>query len=137
MTSTLFAVALLAAGQNATITGTLSGQIVMEGFIHLKMKPWVRRVITRLVAILPVFACLLIYGADTQRIEDLLIFTQVFLSIALPLSIIPLIVATNNKGIMGAPFVNTKLVNIIGWILTIILCLLNIYLIISTLTEIV
>lgn len=137
MTSTLFAVALLAAGQNATITGTLSGQIVMEGFIHLKMKPWVRRVITRLVAILPVFVCLLIYGADTQRIEDLLIFTQVFLSIALPLSIIPLIVATNNKGIMGAPFVNTKLVNIIGWILTIILCLLNIYLIISTLTEIV
>ncbi|MGV3223937.1 Nramp family divalent metal transporter [Staphylococcus hyicus] len=137
VTSTLFAVALLAAGQNATITGTLSGQIVMEGFIHLKMKPWVRRVITRLVAILPVFVCLLIYGADTQRIEDLLIFTQVFLSIALPLSIIPLIVATNNKGIMGAPFVNTKLVNIIGWILTIILCLLNIYLIISTLTEIV
>ncbi|MCO4328629.1 Nramp family divalent metal transporter [Staphylococcus hyicus] len=137
VTSTLFAVALLAAGQNSTITGTLSGQIVMEGFIHLKMKPWLRRVITRLIAILPVFICLLVYGANTQRIEDLLIFTQVFLSIALPLSIIPLILATNNKAIMGDKFVNTKFVNMIGWVLTIILSVLNIYLIISTIMEIV
>lgn len=137
VTSTLFAVALLAAGQNSTITGTLSGQIVMEGFIHLKMKPWVRRVLTRLIAILPVFLCLVVYGADTQKIEDLLVFTQVFLSIALPLSIIPLILATNNKSIMGDAFVNSKRVNIIGWLLTIILCILNVYLIISTIMEMV
>ncbi|PTG19524.1 Nramp family divalent metal transporter [Staphylococcus chromogenes] len=135
VTSTLFAVALLAAGQNSTITGTLSGQIVMEGFIHLKMQPWVRRVVTRLLAILPVFFCLLIYGANAQKIEDLLVFTQVFLSLALPLSMIPLILATNNKTIMGDAFINTRWVNIVGWLLTLILCILNIYLIISTLME--
>lgn len=135
VTSTLFAVALLAAGQNSTITGTLSGQIVMEGFIHLKMQPWVRRVVTRLLAILPVFFCLLIYGANAQKIEDLLVFTQVFLSLALPLSMIPLILATNNKTIMGDAFINTRWVDIVGWLLTLILCILNIYLIISTLME--
>lgn len=135
VTSTLFAVALLAAGQNSTITGTLSGQIVMEGFIHLKMQPWVRRVVTRLLAILPVFFCLLIYGANAQKIEDLLVFTQVFLSLALPLSMIPLILATNNKTIMGDAFINTRWVNIVGWLLTLVLCILNIYLIISTLME--
>ncbi|MDT0693390.1 Nramp family divalent metal transporter [Staphylococcus chromogenes] len=135
VTSTLFAVALLAAGQNSTITGTLSGQIVMEGFIHLKMQPWIRRIVTRLLAILPVFFCLLIYGSNAQKIEDLLVFTQVFLSLALPLSMIPLILATNNKTIMGEAFINKRWVNIIGWLLTLVLCILNIYLIISTLME--
>lgn len=76
--STLFAIALLASGQNSTITGTLSGQIVMEGFLNIKIPQWARRLVTRLIAVIPVFICLWLYGSSTSKIEDLLIFTQVF-----------------------------------------------------------
>ncbi|GGI42581.1 Nramp family divalent metal transporter [Mammaliicoccus stepanovicii] len=133
--STLFAVALLASGQNSTITGTLSGQIVMEGFLKIKLKPWVRRLATRLIAVIPVFICLWFYGSSESKIEDMLIFTQVFLSLALPFSIIPLILATNNPKIMGEQFTNKLWVNIISWILAIVLSVLNIYLIIETIKE--
>ncbi|MCU7556156.1 Nramp family divalent metal transporter [Macrococcus capreoli] len=133
--STLFAVALLASGQNSTITGTLSGQIVMEGFIHLQVKPWIRRFVTRLIAVTPVFICLWIYRSSPMQIEELLIFTQVFLSIALPLSIIPLLLATNNKAIMGDAFINPKWVSITAWLLTIILCVLNVFLIYQTIAT--
>ncbi|WP_414050632.1 Nramp family divalent metal transporter [Macrococcus animalis] len=133
--ATLFAIALLASGQNSTITGTLSGQIVMEGFIHLKIRPWIRRLITRLVAVIPVFVCLYIYGSSTQKVEEMLIFTQVFLSVALPLSIIPLILATNDEQIMGKDFINTRRTHIIAWITTVVLCILNIYLIVQTFIE--
>ena len=97
MLSILFAIALLASGQNSTITGTLSGQIVMEGFIHLKMPLWARRVLTRLLAIVPVIICVIIYGGSETAVEDLLLYTQVFLSIALPVSIIPLTMYTSDK----------------------------------------
>lgn len=133
--STLFAIALLASGQNSTITGTLSGQIVMEGFLNIKIPQWARRLVTRLIAVIPVFICLWLYGSSTSKIEDLLIFTQVFLSIALPFSIIPLTLATNNPKIMGKEFTNKTWINIIAWILTIILSILNIYLIIETFNE--
>ncbi|MEB6248187.1 Nramp family divalent metal transporter [Mammaliicoccus sciuri] len=133
--STLFAIALLASGQNSTITGTLSGQIVMEGFLKIKLKPWVRRIITRVIAVIPVFLCLWLYGSSDTKIEDLLIFTQVFLSLALPFSIIPLIMATSNPKIMGKQFVNKRWVNIISWILAVVLSVLNIYLIVETISE--
>ncbi|RIO19063.1 divalent metal cation transporter [Mammaliicoccus sciuri] len=133
--STLFAIALLASGQNSTITGTLSGQIVMEGFLKIKLKPWVRRIITRVIAVIPVCLCLWLYGSSDTKIEDLLIFTQVFLSLALPFSIIPLIMATSNPNIMGKQFVNKRWVNIISWILAVVLSVLNIYLIVETISE--
>ncbi|WP_145115075.1 Nramp family divalent metal transporter [Staphylococcus argensis] len=132
--STLFAVALLASGQNSTITGTIAGQIVMEGFIHLRLPNWARRLITRGLAILPIILCLIIYKGSESKMEELLVFSQVFLSIALPFSLIPLQLATNNSKMMGR-FKNKMWVNIISWALIIILSILNIYLIIETFQE--
>lgn len=130
--SILFAIALLASGQNSTITGTLSGQIVMEGFIHLKIPMWLRRMLTRVIAVLPVIICLLIFGDSEQAIESLLIYTQVFLSIALPISIIPLTLYTSDKTLMGE-FVIKSWMKILAWICSVLLIILNFWLIISTL----
>ena len=113
--STLFAVALLASGQNATITGTLTGQIVMEGFIHLRLPMWLRRVITRGLAVIPVIICIYLWGDREDVVESLLIYTQVFLSIALPFS-------------MGV-FVNSQLTIILGTVSTVALVILNLQLI--------
>lgn len=132
--STLFAVALLASGQNSTITGTLAGQIVMEGFLKLSIPNWRRRLITRGLAVIPVLVSLVIFHGNEAKIEQLLVFSQVFLSIALPFSLIPLQLATSNKHIMG-PFYNKTWINICSWSLIVILSLLNIYLIIETLEE--
>ncbi|WP_414042242.1 divalent metal cation transporter [Macrococcus sp. EM39E] len=88
-----------------------------------------------MIAVIPVFVCLYIYGSSTQKVEEMLIFTQVFLSVALPLSIIPLILATNDEQIMGNDFINTRRTNIIAWITTVVLCILNIYLILQTFLE--
>ncbi|RIM49447.1 Nramp family divalent metal transporter, partial [Staphylococcus capitis] len=117
--STLFAVALLASGQNSTITGTLAGQIVMEGFLRLSIPNWLRRLITRALAVIPVIICLIIFKGNSEKIEQLLVFSQVFLSIALPFSLIPLQLATSNKKLMG-PFINKTWVNIISWTLIVI-----------------
>lgn len=132
--STLFAVALLASGQNSTITGTLAGQIVMEGFLRLRIPNWLRRLITRSLAVIPVIICLIIFNGNAAKIEQLLVFSQVFLSIALPFSLIPLQLATSNKKLMG-PFINKTWVNIISWSFIIILSILNVYLIIQTFQE--
>ena len=132
--STLFAVALLASGQNSTITGTLAGQIVMEGFLRLRIPNWLRRLITRSLAVIPVIICLIIFNGNAAKIEQLLVFSQAFLSIALPFSLIPLQLATSNKKLMG-PFINKTWVNIISWSLIIILSILNVYLIIQTFQE--
>ena len=129
--SMLFAIALLASGQNSTITGTLSGQIVMEGFIHLRLPMWVRRMLTRVIAVMPVVICLIIFGDSEQAIESLLIYTQVFLSIALPISIIPLTLYTSDKKLMGE-FAIKPWMKILAWICTVILIILNFWLIIST-----
>lgn len=91
----LFAVALIAAGQSSTVTGTLAGQIVMEGYLDLRINPWLRRVITRLVAILP--AMITIFVAGEEKVTDLLILSQVILSIQLAFAVIPLIFAVSNK----------------------------------------
>ena len=126
--STLFAVALLASGQNATITGTLTGQIVMEGFIHLRLPMWLRRVITRGLAVIPVIICIYLWGDREDVVESLLIYTQVFLSIALPFSMIPLLLMTSSKKIMGV-FVNSQLTIILGIVSTVALVILNLQLI--------
>lgn len=135
MLSTLFAIALLASGQNSTITGTLSGQIVMEGFIHLRMPLWLRRVVTRLIAIVPVIICVILYGGRESAVEDLLLYTQVFLSIALPVSIIPLTIYTSDKKLMGR-FANPKWVKLLAWVIAILLTGLNLFLIYGTLSGI-
>ena len=132
--STLFAVALLASGQNSTITGTMAGQIVMEGFINLKIPNWARRLITRGIAILPIIICLIVFKSNTEKVEQLLVFSQVFLSIALPFSLVPLQLATNDKKLMGI-FKNKRWVNIISWCLIVILSILNVYLIVQTFQE--
>lgn len=132
--ATLFAVALLASGQNATITGTLTGQIVMEGFINLSVPLWVRRIISRGLAITPVILCIYIWGDRENIVENLLVYTQVFLSIALPISMIPLILLTSNKHKMG-DFVNSKLTMIVGWVATTVLIILNVELIYETIQS--
>ncbi|MCL9780697.1 Nramp family divalent metal transporter [Vibrio sp. S4M6] len=133
--ATLFAVALLASGQNATITGTLSGQIVMEGFLNIKLPMWLRRLITRSIAVLPVVASIIIWGDRGDVVESLLIYSQVFLSLALPISMIPLIAITSKKEIMGE-FVNAKSTTALGWLLVSILTLLNLQLIYETLSGV-
>ncbi|MBH4862489.1 Nramp family divalent metal transporter [Staphylococcus aureus] len=125
---------LLVLGQNSTITGTLAGQIVMEGFLRLHIPNWLRRLITRSLAVIPVIVCLIIFKGNAAKIEQLLVFSQVFLSIALPFCLIPLQLATSNKDLMG-PFYNKTWVNIISWTLIIILSILNVYLIVQTFQE--
>lgn len=128
--STLFAIALLASGQNSTITGTLSGQIVMEGFIHLRVKPWVRRIITRLLAVIPVFIVTIIAGENGTT--NLLIFSQVILSMQLPFALVPLVLFTSDKHKMGS-FVNSTWVKLVAWTATVIIICLNVYLVVYTL----
>lgn len=129
--SMLFAVALLSSGQSSTITGTLSGQIIMEGFIHLKMPLWAQRLLTRLLSITPVLAFAIYYHGNEAKIENLLTFSQVFLSIALPFAIVPLVLFTSNKALMGR-FVNRAWVKYTAWIIAVILIVLNFWLILQT-----
>lgn len=129
--SMLFAVALLASGQSSTITGTLSGQIIMEGFINLRMPLWAQRLITRLISVAPVLWFAFYYHGNEAKIESLLTSSQVFLSIALPFAIIPLVLFTSSKKIMGEFKIKTW-VKWLAWIATVILVALNIYLILQT-----
>lgn len=129
--SMLFAVALLSSGQSSTITGTLAGQVIMEGFIRLKMPLWAQRLITRLLSVTPVLAFAIYFHGNEAKLESLLTFSQVFLSIALPFAVIPLVKLTNSTGLMGKRFVNPTWVKISAWTVTSILILLNIYLIIQ------
>ena len=127
--STLFAVALLASGQNSTITGTLTGQVVMEGFVHMRMPLWARRLITRLLSVIPVIFCVLTTSNEsvTQQhiaINNLMINSQVFLSLALPFSMVPLLMLTNSKNEMGN-FKNSLWVKVLGWISVIALIYLD------------
>lgn len=128
--STLFAIALLASGQNSTITGTLTGQIVMEGFLKLRLPQWLIRLFTRLVALTPVLIIALLYGSQERVLDQLIVYSQVFLSLALPFSIFPLVYFTSNRKIMG-DFVNSKWNSILGYLVAIILTVLNLKLIID------
>jgi manganese transport protein len=124
--SAIFAIALLASGQNSTLTATMAGQIVMEGFLHLRLKPWLRRLITRLVAIVPALLTIIFFGEGSTT--DMLILSQVILSLQLSFAVIPLIMFTSDRKLMGE-FVNptwlkvlaiavaTIIVGLNGWLL--------------------
>lgn len=119
---TFFAVALLAAGQNSTLTGTLAGQIVMEGFLEIKLKPWLRRLLTRLIAIVPALIVASIYGETGAG--KLLVFSQVILSLQLSFAVVPLLQFTGNKTKMKQ-FANGKIMQTTAWIIAIIIIGLN------------
>lgn len=128
--STLFAVALLASGQNSTITGTLTGQVIMEGFIHMRMPIWLRRLVTRLLSVIPVLLCVMFTSTkgtieEHTALNHLMNESQVFLAFALPFSMIPLLMMTNSEAEMGKQFKNNLLIKIIGWISVISLTFLN------------
>jgi manganese transport protein len=120
--STLFAIALLASGQNSTLTGTLAGQIVMEGFLDLRLRPWLRRLITRGLAIIPAIICIAWYGENS--IGNLLIVSQVILSLQLGFAVLPLIFFTNDPKKMGV-FVNSRGVKIVAWLCALFIIGLN------------
>lgn len=125
----VFAIALLASGQNSTLTGTLAGQIVMEGFLNLRLKPWLRRLITRLIAVIPAMVVAILYGEEGTA--DLLVLSQVILSMQLSFAVIPLVIFTNDKLKMGE-FVNKPLLKISAWIISLIIIILNLYLLYET-----
>ena len=122
LASTLFAVALLASGQNSTLTGTLAGQIVMEGFLNIRLRPWLRRLITRLIAIIPAVIATALYGASGTA--KLLIWSQVILSLQLSFAVIPLVLFTSDKAKMGE-FVNSLWLKVAAWATAIVILLLN------------
>ncbi|WP_136607199.1 Nramp family divalent metal transporter [Paenibacillus dokdonensis] len=129
MASILFAVALLASGQNSTLTGTLAGQIVMEGFLNLRLKPWIRRLITRLIAIIPAIIVIGLYGEGYTG--QLLIFSQVVLSLQLSFAVFPLVKFTSDPVKMG-PFLAPQWVRVLARIVAVVIAALNIYLLYST-----
>jgi manganese transport protein len=129
LASILFAVALLASGQNSTLTGTLAGQIVMEGFLRLRLRPWVRRLITRLVAIVP--ASLVAAISGETGVGELLILSQVILSLQLSFAVFPLVSFTGNRRLMGQ-FVNPAWLQVLSWLVAVVVLLLNLYLLVST-----
>ena len=127
--SIFFAIALLASGQNSTLTGTLAGQIVMEGFLNIRLKPWLRRLITRSIAVIPALIVTILYGE--KGTTDLLVLSQVILSMQLSFAVIPLVMFTNSKLKMGK-FVNKPWLKIVVWIISGIILLLNIVLLYQT-----
>ena len=122
----LFAIALIAAGQSSTITGTLAGQIIMEGYLKLRMNPWIRRLLTRLLAIIP--AIIVIAIAGEEKVDSLIILSQVILSVQLGFAVIPLIHFVSDKKMMGK-FSITPLIKTLAWIVAAILIYLNIKLV--------
>lgn len=118
----LFAIALIAAGQSSTVTGTLAGQIVMEGYLRLRINPWLRRLLTRLVAIIPALFVILIAGPE--KVGELLVFSQVLLSLQLGFAIIPLIHFVSDKKTMGS-YAVSPLTKVLAWIITGVLVYLN------------
>ncbi len=129
MASVLFAVALLCSGQNSTLTGTLAGQIVMEGFLNLRLRPWLRRLITRLLAIIPAIIAVAFFGQ--RGTAKLLIFSQVILSLQLSFAVFPLVQFTSNRARMGE-FVNPVWLKILSWMVAGIIAALNAYLLVLT-----
>jgi manganese transport protein len=129
LASILFAVALLCSGQNATLTGTLAGQIVMEGFINLRLRPWLRRLITRLIAIVPAVIVILLYGESSTG--KLLILSQVVLSLQLSFAVFPLVMFTSDRHKMGS-FVSPWWLQALAWPVAIIIAVLNAWLLYQT-----
>ena len=129
--STLFAVALLASGLNSTVTATLAGQIVMEGFLHLRLPVWARRLVTRGLAIVPVLFVTVLYGDG--GVGRLLIFSQVVLSMQLPFAVIPLVRFVSQRRLMGA-LVAPRWLGAAAWVIAAVLVVLNLKLLFDTVT---
>jgi len=127
LAAVLFAIALLCSGQNSTLTGTLAGQIVMEGFLNIRLAPWLRRLITRLLAIIPAIIAVAFFGRSGTA--KLLIFSQVILSLQLSFAVVPLVQFTSDRGWMGE-FVNPLWLKILAWITAGIIAALNVYLLV-------
>jgi manganese transport protein len=127
--SVLFAIALLASGQNSTLTGTLAGQVVMEGFLNIRLPQWQRRLITRLAAIIPTVIVVAFYGEHGTA--KLLIFSQVVLSMQLSFAVFPLVAFTSDRRKMGQ-FVNAAWLKWLSWTVAVVIAGLNIWLLIQT-----
>jgi len=127
--STLFALALLASGQNSSVTGTLAGQIVMEGFLDIRLPPWLRRLITRLIAIVPAVIVTALYGS--KGTTALLILSQVILSLQLSFAVVPLVIFTGEKAKMGE-FANGRLLSATSWLVAVLIMGLNAWLLTLT-----
>jgi manganese transport protein len=123
--STAFALALLASGQNSTVTGTLAGQIVMEGFLNIRLRPWLRRLITRAIAIVPAAIVAIFYGE--RGTAQLLILSQVILSLQLSFAVFPLVAFTSDRAKMGA-FVNATWLKAVAWTTALVIAALNAWL---------
>ena len=126
--STVFALALLASGQNSTLTGTLAGQVVMEGFLNIRLRPWLRRLITRGVAIVPAVVVTAFWG--TKGTSQLLILSQVILSMQLSFAVFPLVMFTSDKRKMGE-FANAAWLKILSWVTAVFILVLNAWLLIQ------
>jgi manganese transport protein len=129
LASVLFGVALLCSGQSSTMTGTMAGQIVMEGFLSLRMRPWLRRLITRAAAIIP--AAITIYWMGAEGTYKLLILSQVILSMQLPFAVIPLIHFTSDRQKMGT-FANARWLCVLAWVVAAVIVVLNVNLVVDT-----
>jgi manganese transport protein len=128
----LFAIALIAAGQSSTVTGTLAGQIVMEGYLNLRINPWLRRLVTRIIAIVPAVICILVFGED--KVDSLLVLSQVVLSLQLGYAIIPLIHFVSDKVTMGE-FVIKWQTKALAWLIAAVLIYLNVSMISDEINE--
>lgn len=127
--STIFALALLASGQSSTLTATLAGQIVMEGFLHLRLPSWLRRLATRLIAIVPALIVIVVFGESSTG--NLLVFSQVILSLQLSFAVFPLVMFTSDRRLMGE-FVNPVWLKALAWLIAIVIASLNIWLLLQT-----
>ncbi len=130
--SAIFAIALLASGQSSTLTATLAGQIVMEGFLQLRLPPGLRRLVTRLTAVIPALICILLFGEKSTG--NLLVFSQVVLSLQLPFAVFPLVMFTSDRRLMGE-FVNSWLLKLLAWVVAIIIAGLNFWLLLQLLFQ--
>src|SRR5205807_1183118 len=126
--SAVFAFALLASGQNSTLTGTLAGQIVMEGFLNIRLRPWLRRLITRGVAIVPAIIVTAFWGE--KGTAQLLVLSQVVLSMQLSFAVFPLVMFTSDKQKMG-DFANGPFLKLLSWITAVLIAALNTWLLIK------
>ncbi len=127
--SAIFGFALLASGQSSTLTATMAGQIVMEGFLNLRLPPWLRRMATRMLAIIPALIAIVFFGE--QSTGKLLVFSQVILSFQLSFAVIPLIMFTSDRRLMGE-FVNPRWLKILAWAVAVIIVGLNVWLLLQT-----
>ena len=130
--STVFALALLASGQNSTLTGTLAGQIVMEGFLNIRLRPWVRRLITRAIAIVPAVVVSILYGDSGTA--QLLVLSQVILSLQLSFAVFPLVSFTSDRRKMGE-FVNARWLTVLAWVIAVVIASLNAWLLFQVVRD--